>query len=122
MKANIITIGIVALLAFSGNVSAQQSILEQDQNPRHLEALAKYTTLSDSLTKTQGTTVQDTYKAYDWYEARTERRRLRAERNYQNGFYSYPYYQTGYYNSFPGYYGNFGYSHWSGRNRFWYGW
>ena len=120
MKATVITLGIVALFSFS--VKAQQTDLAFDQNPRHQEALAKYTLLADSLSSTQGTTVQNTYKAYDWYEAREERRALRRERSYQYGAYSYPYYQNSFYNPFSGYYGNFGYNHWSGRNRFWYGW
>lgn len=123
MKARIITLGLATLFAFSAKLSAQQtSSLLADQNPRHQEALAKYIAVSDSLTQTQGTTVQATYKAYDWYEAREERRKQRRERNYQYDLYSYPYYQNSYYQPYSGYYGNFGYTHWSGRNRFWYGW
>ena len=119
MKAAIITLGIVVLFAFS--VNAQQANLVSDQNPRHKEALAKYTVLADSLSSTQGTTVQKTYKAYDWYQAREERRQLRRERSYQNAAYTYPYYQNSFYSPYFGYYGNFGHNHWSASNRFWYG-
>ena len=121
MKAKIITWSILAFTTFSLNVNAQQASLAPDQNPRNEEAFARYSMQSDSLTRTQGTTVQNTYKAYDWYESREERRKLRRERSYQYGFYASPYYN--YNNSFLSpYYGGFGFNRWSGRNNFCYGW
>jgi hypothetical protein len=80
---------------------AQDVPLLPDQNPRYAESVNKYSKMADSLTQTQGTTVQQTYKAYDWYEAREERRRLRRERNYQYSF--SPAYGYGNYWYNPGY-------------------
>lgn len=120
MKAKLITLSVIAFVTFGLSAHAQQASLESDQNPRHEEALAKYTVLADSLSRTQGTTVQNTYKAYDWYEAREERRKLRRERSYQYGFYANPYYQNSFFNPYYG--GGLGFNRWSGRNSFWYGW
>lgn len=122
MKTRTFIIALLMLGVLSVKLHAQQSTLATDQNPRHLKALAKYTLVSDSLSQTQGTTVQNTYKAYDWYEAREERRAQRRECSFQYGLYSYPYYQNSFYSPFSGFYGNFGYGHWSGRSRFLYGW
>ncbi len=89
MKRNLIVIiGMLAGTYLPIASNAQETSLAADQNPRYAESLAKYAQgETDSLTATQGTTVQDIYKAYDWYEAKIERRRLRRERNYQIGFY-----------------------------------
>lgn len=104
MKRTLITIaGCLAGLAFSVNSYAQQAGLVQDQNPRYEETRAKYMNMADSLTSTQGTTVQQTYKAYDWYEAREERRKLRRERSYDYNSYNYGY---GFGYGYPTYYGN----------------
>jgi hypothetical protein len=128
MKRTLMIIaGVIATFAFSASGYAQQAKLVEDQNPRYESSRAKYMNMSDSLTTTQGTTVQNTYKAYDWYEAREERRKLRRERNFQLGLYSYPYYQN--YSAYPGFGFGIGYSHshrnwghnsWYGNN--WYGW
>ena len=48
-----------------------------DQNPNYKTSLAKYQSSQDKLLATMNTTVQDTYKAYDWYEAKQERRNQR---------------------------------------------
>lgn len=115
---------IAAVFTFAANSFAQQASLVQDQNPRYESSRAKYMNASDSLTSTQGTTVQQTYKAYDWYEAREERRKLRREQNAQNSWY----YPSAYYSPV---YSNWGYSNWNygypGRrgwrqNNFWLGW
>jgi hypothetical protein len=74
---------------YSGVASAQQTALLADQNPRYRESQAKYARGADSLTSLQGTTIQDTYKAYDWYEAKLERRRQNREWRHQermNGY------------------------------------
>lgn len=97
---------------------AQQSTLAPDQNPNYMLSQAKYTGQRDSLLSYANTTVQQTYKAYDWREARDERR---AERrsfrrqlaltnaqygspylNYDYGWntYRYSYNPYGYYNRY----------------------
>ncbi len=81
--------------------------LAQDQNPNYRNSMHYYLSVADSLTKGEGTTFQDTYKAYDWFEAKQERKdqrrlwrhELRMEkakysRNYYNG------YSGGYYNNY----------------------
>ncbi|QNL48884.1 hypothetical protein H8S90_19310 [Olivibacter sp. SDN3] len=80
-----------------------------DQNPRHYKSAEKYLIISDSLLRTQGTTVQQTYKAYDWYTARQERRALRKERRHLERV-SNPYWDW-YYPSF-GFYNNIGFNNW----------
>lgn len=111
-------------LTFNLGSYAQQAHLEKDQNPRYEQSRAKYMNMSDSLTRNQGTTIQQTYKAYDWYEAREEKRKLRRESNYNNGFYNNSYYGGAYFyptmrfNNWG--YGNYGRGYF--RRGFNYGW
>ncbi|MBN8719750.1 MAG: hypothetical protein J0H85_09925 [Sediminibacterium magnilacihabitans] len=83
-----------------------------DQNPNFNISRQKYMSQKDSLLSASNTTVQQTYKAYDWYEAKMERRNERREARryaaYYNGYY-YPYYNQ-YYNGWNqyGYYNNWG--------------
>jgi len=75
MKRNLVILA--ALLAgsfYSYSAKAQQGPLVQDQNPRHMESERKYARVADTLNCEHGTTIQNTYKAYDWYEARQEQR------------------------------------------------
>ena len=109
-------------MAVAVTTTAQDSDLLPDQNPRFAESVNKYSKIADSLTQTQGTTVQQTYKAYDWYEAREERRKLRRERNHQyslalgynyGNYWSYPAYRySGHYTPYFG----------LGTNNYWLGW
>ena len=104
------------LAVMSLSAQAQQRTLEPDQNPRARESAGKYSRMIDSLTSNQGATVQNTYKAYDWYEAREARRQERRAYNaayFNSGYYSdygfgsslfYPAYGRGYYNNFGGAY------------------
>lgn len=125
MKKTLMTIaGCLLGLTFNLSIFAQQANLEKDQNPRYEQSRAKYMNMSDSLTRNQGTTIQQTYKAYDWYEAREERRKLRRETNYNNGLYNNSYY--GGLNFYPTMrfnnwgYGNYGRGYF--RRGFNYGW
>ena len=99
----------MALLAlYSANSFAQT--IEADQNPNYVVSKAKYMQLADSINQYHATTLQNTYKAYDWYQAKQERRndritfrrQLRMQRaknnlqfnngwyhNWNNGFYPY---------------------------------
>jgi hypothetical protein len=93
MKTKIIIAALAVLGGLhSGVASAQQTALLADQNPRYTESQAKYARGADSLTSLHGTTIQDTYKAYDWYEAKLERRRQNREWRHQermNGYSDY---------------------------------
>ncbi|HVG12659.1 MAG TPA: hypothetical protein VM843_06615 [Flavisolibacter sp.] len=51
-----------------------QEPLSPDQNPSFAVSRDKYLLIADSLTSLHSTTIQSTYKAYDWYEAQEERR------------------------------------------------
>ncbi|MHC5200822.1 hypothetical protein [Myroides sp. LJL119] len=93
--------------------------LAPDQNPNYRSSMLEYISVSDSINQGQGTTFQDTYKAYDWYEAKQERKDLRRayrqelrmeraknSRNYYNG------YSGGYYGN---YYNNYNRWNWNWR-------
>ncbi|MBS1743016.1 MAG: hypothetical protein JST81_08265 [Bacteroidetes bacterium] len=56
-----------------------QETTSPDQNPNYRQSLEKYIAQKDNLQTTMNTTVQQTYKAYDWYEAKQERKRQRIE-------------------------------------------
>jgi hypothetical protein len=88
----IIIAGLLLGSFYSGIVNAQQTNLAPDQNPRYLESQYKYARIADTLNSLHGTTVQNTYKAYDWYEAKMERRRQNREWRHEermNGYYDY---------------------------------
>ncbi|WP_316810492.1 hypothetical protein [Pedobacter heparinus] len=98
----------ITVMVYASAGYAQKPDLVKDQNPRYQESRAKYIELADSLNRDQGSTVQQTYKAYDWYEAREEKRKLRRERNYQLNLNSGYYYGSPYY--YPSIsYGNYGF-------------
>ena len=58
-------------------VHAQET--QPNQNPNWKKSLEKYEANKDKLTQTQGTTEQKTYKAYDWTEAKNERKQQRRD-------------------------------------------
>ncbi|GAA3960957.1 hypothetical protein [Mucilaginibacter dorajii] len=93
MKTKIIIAAVTVLCGlYSGIVNAQQITLLADQNPRYRESQIKYSSGADSLNSLHGTTIQDTYKAYDWYEAKLERRQQNREWRHQermNGYFDY---------------------------------
>lgn len=113
MKRNlIIMVGLLAGITYANVSYAQQTDLVADQNPRYAESVNKYSKMADSLTRNQSATVQETYKAYDWYTAREERRQLRRERNYQLAlnsgyYYGYNNYNSSWYSPNYGYYGSY---------------
>jgi hypothetical protein len=107
MKKNIFIIALMLVGGLlSGTVKAQQTAsLVADQNPRYMESQAKYIRVADTLNSLHGTTIQNTYKAYDWYEARLKRRRQNREWRHEERM-------NGYYDSSPswGLYGGYSYS------------
>ena len=130
MKRNLIILSVLLAGSVIGNSArAQQAALLPDQNPRHQESERKYVPIADSLNRQQGTTVQNTYKAYDWYTAREERRQQNRQwRNTYGGYYNN--YSPGWslYSGFSSYspfyssYGNYGYGYgnrWGGRGGRW---
>lgn len=112
MKTRLLT-STLFLLCLSSAALAQEN-LSPDQNPNYAVSLGKYMAMADSINQWHGTTVQQTYKAYDWYEQKQERRRerilferaLRLERARSYGFY------PGYYRSYGNRYHRNWWSHW----------
>ncbi len=99
-------------------VIVAQEELAPDQNPNYKNSMEKYVTNKDELLKTEGTTVQDTYKAIDDMQIRQERRDLRRAYRQERrlarinncGYYYSPYLNNNYnsfgynsYNSYPSY-------------------
>jgi len=62
--------------------------LAPDQNPNYMISQQKYMNLKDSLLAWENTTIQNTYKAYDWREAREERRAERRLYRRQSALYA----------------------------------
>lgn len=65
-----IFLGTVAALLLIASVQAQDNA---DQNPNFVVSRTKYMAQRDSLVSNQGTTLQQTYKAYDWSQMREDR-------------------------------------------------
>jgi hypothetical protein len=91
---------------------SQIDLLSPDQNPNYYSSKAKYMMMADSINKFHSTTVDNTYEAYDWYDAKQKRqqeriafrRELRMERaknryNWDNDWY-YGRYNNSYYNRY----------------------
>lgn len=113
------------LSLFTISVNAQDNTLAPDQNPAYKVSLEKYKSQQDKLLVTMNTTVQDTYKAYDWYEAKQERkqqriadrreRRLYEAMNYGYYYNPYNYYFDPFsspYRYSPYYFHRHGWRHW----------
>ncbi len=64
-------------------IANAQSQLVPDQNPNYIVSQQHYTRILDSLEITMNTTIQNTYKAYDWYEAKLEKKQNRVNTRYQ---------------------------------------
>lgn len=103
----LISLAVIALQLTSS--AQQQSSLVPDQNPNYEQSRSRYMGLSDSVNQWHSTTFQETYKAYDWYEAKQERlkerrqfrREIRLERA-RNQYYSpYGYRNRYHYNNNP---------------------
>lgn len=87
---------------------------DPDQNPNYQQSAQKYAQQKEALTAGQSTTQQETYKAYDWREAKAEQQQIRQNRRYElrklriqnRGRCCRPYGMNGYYNN-GFYYNNF---------------
>ncbi|HEY0058866.1 MAG TPA: hypothetical protein VGB56_07000, partial [Flavisolibacter sp.] len=74
MKRRVHFSALVLATTLLTNVLYAQQTLNTDQNPSFAASRDKYMLIGDSLTSLHSTTIHSTYKAYDWYEARQERR------------------------------------------------
>ncbi len=84
------TILLIALsIVFYTNTNAQAGTgvttptLLPDQNPNYQKSRDKYMQESATLTKNEGQTVQQTYKAIDDVQAKKERKELASERRHE---------------------------------------
>lgn len=66
----------IAMTAFAATAQTTPA-LAPDQNPRYAESRDRYIKAQDQLLLTMNTTIQQTYKAYDFYEAKMERKQQR---------------------------------------------
>jgi hypothetical protein len=109
MKKRLLTSFFILFSIWIGNQGFAQSALAPDQNPSFAVARERYMRHADSITSTQGTTIQETYKAIDWLadkrEARAERREYRRQLAIENARWGNNYYDDSYYYS-PRYRGN----------------
>lgn len=71
--------GLATMLCLTVTIGASAQTLLPDQNPRYRESLQAYLFKKDSLTVNEGTTVQQTYKAYQYFEAKRERKDQRRQ-------------------------------------------
>lgn len=113
----------LVLITISPN--AQEANTATDQNPNYKASLEIYKSQQDELVSTMNTTLQDTYKAYDWYEAKQERKQQRIADRRERRLYELQNYGN-YYNPFNYYYDPFAipfrYSPYNFRYRHWKHW
>ena len=104
---------LLALSIMAGGYAAAAQELAPDQNPNYKVSMDKYIATYTTLQATNNTTLQNTYKAYDWSTARTERRTerhnnrremrlLNRYNNYNNYDYN-GYNDSHYYNNYNNY-------------------
>lgn len=119
---HIITIALSALFCIGLQAQNDSVNLLPDQNPNFQRSRAKYMEQSAELTKNQGQTIQDTYKAIDDVQAKKERRELAATRRHERRMariMSRGYGYGGYYNGYG--YDNYGYNNYGYNNYGYYG-
>lgn len=98
---------IICLLLVSERAVAQTGVLLPDQNPNYLQSQEKYTKLKDSLLIYSNTTAQQTYKAFDWYQDKLDRKNSRSAYRRQSqwnynpfGYTNYGWNQYGFYDPY----------------------
>ena len=75
---------LLALIIFTGGYAASAQELEPDQNPNYKVSMEKYPASQISMQTAMNTTVQETYKAYDWRNAKAERKAERKADRREN--------------------------------------
>jgi glycogen synthase len=83
MKKKLLTIW----LAIASVATYAQDALVQDQNPNYKQSMDKYAATKDGLQSTMNTTVESTYKAFDWSTAKAERQQERRDFRRQRQLY-----------------------------------
>jgi hypothetical protein len=101
MKRSIRNTALALLSPFVTLALHAQVSLAPNQNPSFAVSRDKYMRSADSLTRTEGTTIHNTYRAYDWFEAREARKKedrewrrvIQLERARNRTYYPGQYYQ-----------------------------
>ena len=77
----LLLISVLLSLSTFSQIPADPSsqIPPSNQNPNYLVSQNKYMAIKDSLLATSNTTVQQTYKAYDWYQNKLDRKQSRLD-------------------------------------------
>ncbi len=104
---------LLSLTIITAGFAANAQELAPDQNPNYKVSMDKYTALQTNAI-TMNSTVQETYKPYDWRtsksekkaERRAERRENRLYNNYNSRYYD-PYNYNRNYNGRPYQYRNY---------------
>jgi uncharacterized protein YxeA len=92
-------LSVAVLLFISSTINAQQN---SDQNPNYHKSMDYYMKQKDELQKTMNTTVQNTYRAFDWYQNKLDKKQQRIDNRQQvriarassPSFYYYPHYTS----------------------------
>jgi hypothetical protein len=77
MKTSLLTVAFFMLCSL---VNAQDV---PNQNPNYKQSMDYYMKHKDELAKSMNTTPQETYKAFDWYQSKLDRRQARRDNRYQ---------------------------------------
>ena len=107
---------LLALIIFSGGYAASAQELAPDQNPNYKVSMEKYQASQINLQTVMNTTVQETYKAYDFRNAKLERKAERkADRRENRLFNNYnrQYYDSNNYNGRSNYGRPYQYRHYN---------
>ncbi len=91
---------LLTFLLFSSLIINAQD--NPDQNPNYQKSMDYYMKQKDELQKTMNTTVQNTYKAFDWYQNKLDKKQQRKDYRQQvrltrasaPSFYYYPHYTS----------------------------
>jgi opacity protein-like surface antigen len=98
---------LLTMMIAIASIATQAQEIVQDQNPNYKQSMDKYAASKESLQTTMNTTVQSTYKAYDWSTAKAERQKDKRDFRRQRQLYSiYNGYGDDYYDDDYGYRNN----------------
>lgn len=84
MKATLLIVFTFSMFSFT----ASSQDLAYDQNPNYQLSREKYMKVADSVNKLHSTTLQETYKAIDYMQAKEEARQQRREYRQQRRLYA----------------------------------
>ena len=87
---------LLSFIIIAAGFSLQAQELALDQNPNYKVSMDKYQASQINLQTAMNTTVQETYKAYDWTTAKAERKTARRNERREDRLYNQRYYDNYY--------------------------